>query len=364
MTGADPRLMGRSWHPQSPRIFCSLLDAEILSRTIAEASGGNGKYLRGRAQRIPSDPTLKGSQRANVSRRLSHHVRAPQSTSGLTVCLTSARFDVYGPAFFALPEYLSKSQYKSPDEPVNGAFQLGHGTKSHYFEWIYQRPELLSQFQNYMGGYRAGRPSWMDPNFYPIEENLVKGAIEEHGAVFLVDMGGGKGHDLQELNRKHATLPGILVLQDLKGVIEEAEASGLEEKIIPMEHDFFTEQPIIGAFAITTEIHQLTSLGARAYYMHSVLHNWPDSKAWDILTSLKPGLTRGYSKLLIFDNVIPDQGAHWLSTSLDMVMMSILSAIERTEQDWRTLLESAGFKVVKIWTYEPGTESLIEAELA
>ena len=47
-----------------------------------------------------------------------------------------------------------------------------------------------------------------------------------------------------------------------------------------------------------------------------------------------------------------------------MVMMSILSAIERTEQDWRTLLESAGFKVVKIWTYEPGTESLIEAELA
>ena len=203
----------------------------------------------------------------------------------------------------------------------------------------------------------------MDPNFYPIEENLIKGAKEEHGAVFLVDIGGGKGHDLQELNRKYATLPGKLVLQDLKAVIEEAKASGLE-KIIPMEHDFFTEQPIIGKFATTTNIHQLTSLGARAYYMHSVLHTFPDSKARDILTSLKPGLTRGYSKLLINENVIPDQGAHWLSTSLDMVMMSALSASERTEQDWQTLLESAGFKIVKIWTYEPGTESLIEAELA
>lgn len=97
--------------------------------------------------------------------------------------------------------------------------------------------------------------------------------------------------------------------------------------------------------------------------MHSCLHDWPDSKAHDILTSLKPGLIKGYSKLLINENVIPDKGAHWVSTGLDMVMMANFSASERTEQNWRVLLETAGFKIVKIWTYEPGTESLIEAEL-
>lgn len=97
--------------------------------------------------------------------------------------------------------------------------------------------------------------------------------------------------------------------------------------------------------------------------MHSCLHDWPDSKAHTILTSLKPSVTKGYSKLLINENVIPDRGAHWLSTALDIAMMANFSASERTEQNWRTLLESAGFKVVKIWTYEPGTESLIEAEL-
>ena len=204
----------------------------------------------------------------------------------------------------------------------------------------------------------------MDPNFYPVEENLVKDAKTEHDAVFLVDIGGGKGHDLQELHRKHPKLPGKLVLQDIKGVIEEAKASGLEEKIVPMEHDFFTKQPIIGTFTHTMENYLLTSLGARAYYIHSCLHNWPDSKAHDILTSLRPGLTKGYSKLLVNETVIPEEGAHWLSTSLDMVMMAISSACERTEQNWRVLLESAGFKVVKIWTYEPGSESLIEAELA
>ncbi|CAF9930697.1 hypothetical protein IMSHALPRED_008255 [Imshaugia aleurites] len=257
-------------------------------------------------------------------------------------------FGICGPAFFALPEHLSKTQYKNPDNPIDGAFQLGHGTKNHFFEWVSQRPERLSQFQHHMAGYRTGRPSWMDPNFYPVEQNLVEGAKTEDDAVFLVDVGGGKGHDLQELHRKHPTLPGKLVLQELKDVIEEASASGLGEKIVPMEHDFFTKQPV---------------LGARAYYMHSCLHDWPDSKAHEILTSLKPGLTKGYSKLLINENVIPDRGAHWVSTALDMVMMANFSACERTEQDWRALLESAGFKIVKIWTFEPGTESLIEAEV-
>jgi hypothetical protein len=93
----------------------------------------------------------------------------------------------------------------------------------------------------------------MDHGFYPVEENLVKGAKMTEDSTFLVDIGGGKGHDLQELRRKHPNLPGKLVLQDVKGVIEEASASGLEKKIVPMEHDFFTEQPIKGAFTNTIE---------------------------------------------------------------------------------------------------------------
>lgn len=60
--------------------------------------------------------------------------------------------------------------------------------------------------------------------------------------------------------------------------------------------------------------------------MHSCLHDWPDSKAHDILMSLNPGLKKGYSKLLINENVIPDQGTHWLSTALDMVMMANYSS--------------------------------------
>ena len=161
------------------------------------------------------------------------------------------RFEACGPSFLALPEHLSKVHYKNPDDPVNGSFQLGHDTKDGCFEWLMQRPELLSQFQNHMAGRRRGQPSWMDPGFYPVNETLVNGAKVEDVAVFLVDIGGGKGHDLQELHRKHPKLPGKLVLQDLKSVIEEAKRSGLDERIEPMEYDFFTKQPIRGISKVT-----------------------------------------------------------------------------------------------------------------
>lgn len=71
----------------------------------------------------------------------------------------------------------------------------------------------------------------------------------------------------------------------------------------------------------------------------------------------------GYSKLLINELVVPDFGATSSITSMDWLMMALGAVKERTEKQWRTLLADAGFKVAGIWTYEQGTESLIEAEL-
>lgn len=71
----------------------------------------------------------------------------------------------------------------------------------------------------------------------------------------------------------------------------------------------------------------------------------------------------GYSKLLINEIVIADHGAHHLSTSMDLLMMTVVAAEERTENSWSRLLKLAGLKLVKIWNFEIGTESVIEAEL-
>ena len=71
----------------------------------------------------------------------------------------------------------------------------------------------------------------------------------------------------------------------------------------------------------------------------------------------------GYSKVLINDFVIPDQNPPWLMTSLDLMMMGMSAATERTIKQWDALLSSVGLKIVQIWSHPDSTESLIEAEL-
>ncbi|MCJ1290611.1 hypothetical protein MMC34_002151 [Xylographa carneopallida] len=113
-----------------------------------------------------------------------------------------------------LPEYLAKTGYKNPHNAVDGPFQYGNDTKLHCFVWMSAHPEYFTQFGNFMAGYRQGRPSWMDTDFYPVNDRLVKGADTSTNSVFLVDVGGSLGRDIKEFQHKHPNVPGRLVLQD------------------------------------------------------------------------------------------------------------------------------------------------------
>lgn len=75
-------------------------------------------------------------------------------------------------------------------------------------------------------------------------------------------------------------------------------------------------------------------------------------------------MTPGYSKLLINENVIPATGADWEATALDIIMTTVFCSKERTRQDWDSIVEKAGLKVVKVWSSANSGVSLIECELA
>lgn len=98
--------------------------------------------------------------------------------------------------------------------------------------------------------------------------------------------------------------------------------------------------------------------------MHSIIHDWPDEEALEIIRSLVPAMKRGYSKLLINEFVLADAGAPWMLTSLDLALMTVLSARERTAAEFKTLIEGAGLKITGIYKHPLGLDSLIEAELA
>lgn len=104
----------------------------------------------------------------------------------------------------------------------------------------------------------------------------------------------------------------------------------------------------------------LTTLGARAYYFRSVLHDWDDEKCRIILNHIKAAMKPGYSKILINEFSIPLKSPCSFATHSDFFVMSLNAAVERTEKQWYDLIDSVGMRIEKVWTLEPDAESLLE----
>ncbi len=110
-------------------------------------------------------------------------------------------------------------------------------------------------------------------------------------------------------------------------------------------HDFFTPQPIIGTcpprLTRLDAVHGLSnlaaSLGARSYYLRSILHDWPDDKCVEILENLRLSMTSD-SVVLIDEIVLSEKGAPHRATQYDIIMMVATGAMERTGSEWRLFL--------------------------
>ncbi|KAF4448913.1 Sterigmatocystin 8-O-methyltransferase [Fusarium austroafricanum] len=249
------------------------------------------------------------------------------------------------PTFQGLPEFLAKTNYQVPKDANDSPVQYGLRTDKPFFSILRDNARLGKAFNGFMAGYAKARPRWVE--FYPYNERLAEPKPE---APWLVDVGGSLGHEILSLASVDASPPRRLVLQDLPTVIEEAKASGnLPKTIEAVPHDFFTPQPA-------------EYRGAQAYFMRLILHDWPDAECATILSHLRDAMVKDYSRLLINETVLRDVGAPWQQTSLDWTMMGMLVNRERTESQWRRLLEDSGLKITGI--FHKGSESVIEAMLA
>lgn len=72
----------------------------------------------------------------------------------------------------------------------------------------------------------------------------------------------------------------------------------------------------------------------------------------------------GYSKILLNEFAIPDRNACAFSMRSDFMVMALAGAVERTESEWKKLLEATGLKIDRIWTAEPESHSIIEASMS
>lgn len=121
----------------------------------------------------------------------------------------------------------------------------------------------------------------------------------------------------------------------------------------------------VSVYAIFASFQVLTVQGARVYYTHFVLHDWPDDKCRDILRKLMTAMKPGYSKILLNESVLPDKDCPSFFAAGDINMMSILAGIMRTRRQWTELIESVGLELVEIKTspHSGDVEGVIEAML-
>ena len=106
-----------------------------------------------------------------------------------------------------------------------------------------------------------------------------------------------------------------------------------------------------------------SSVGARAYYMHIVLHDWTDADAIKILKNIAVAMDREYSRILVHELVLTPTKTHPLASASDLNMMACYSSGERTYQTWLKIFNAAGLDVVNVWSASASTESIIEARL-
>ncbi|KAJ5935381.1 hypothetical protein N7466_004928 [Penicillium verhagenii] len=242
-----------------------------------------------------------------------------------------------------LPGYLAKTSYKEPTDINVNNYSDSDPDGFNFFGRLQASPTYFEAFTGHMEAWTTWKTPWT--NVYDTTQ-LLEGANLDNGSALVVDVGGNTGIDISHVLAAHPDLPaGSLVLQDLPEIIAKAK---VDRRITAMTHDFFLPQPV---------------KGARAYFMHAVLHDWPDEKAKELLGNTRDAMVKGYSKLFIYDIVLPPTGASISQTTMDVQMMTLLAAAERTESEWKQLLTDSGLKICKFWPDPQQYEIIIEAEI-
>ncbi|KAJ5085888.1 hypothetical protein N7532_010659 [Penicillium argentinense] len=225
-----------------------------------------------------------------------------------------------------LPEYFHANGWTCPNDGFDGPFQFAMGTDVHYFDFLSSHEYYGQAFNTVMSSsFRRRGRDWFE--FFPVAKRLQ--GVKDTDAL-IVDIGGGQGEDLKNFRTQFPSLPGTLILQDLQAVVEGAHAlPGIEAQ----GYNFFEPQPV---------------RGARVYFMRTVLHDWPDRQAAQILGRVRDAMS-DESILLISETLLPESGVLLSSVISDMQMMGSFASLERTEEQWRTLLEDCGFELVSVW---------------
>ena len=149
----------------------------------------------------------------------------------------------------------------------------------------------------------------------------------------LVDVGGGEGGLLATILAANPALRGILF--DLSHVVATAgallERAGVADRCEVVGGSFFETVPE----------------GADAYLLKSIIHDWDDPAAIEILRTCRAAMA-DTGRLLVVEPVIQPGNEPDRAKFSDLNMLVMLGGRERTADDFERLYAEAGFRLTSI----------------
>jgi hypothetical protein len=188
-----------------------------------------------------------------------------------------------------------------------------------------QNPEAGAIFRAVMG-------TSPTENYAPVADGW---SFPKTGVV--ADLGGGGGALIRAVLERYPNLHGMLV--DRPASIEAAAAH------------FQKSATANRCQLIAADLSESVPLGADVYILKHVLHGYTDENAIAILRHCRAVVPRAGS-LLVIEVVLPDMVSgpapelvgRFMS---DLNMMAVTSGRERSEREWRELMERAGFTLMR-----------------
>ncbi len=193
-----------------------------------------------------------------------------------------------------------------------------------HFEFLAKHPEKAAVFNAAMAEYTRAAARGI----------IARGGFSRFGTV--VDVGGGDGTLLAEILKAVPAARGVLF--DLPAGLEPAvrtlSGAGVADRCDVIGGDFFTTVPG----------------GADAYLLKSVLHDWDDDKAAEILRQCRTAMAPG-GRVLAVEPVLPstvDSPAVTGVVMSDLNMLVNTGGRERTADEFGTLFQAAGLELAAI----------------
>ncbi len=201
------------------------------------------------------------------------------------------------------------------------------------FEWLAKHPVEASMFSETMVGFHGAEPE------------AVAKAYDFSQFETAIDIGGATGNLLTAILSHHRQPRGVLfdmphVLRDAPAFIK---ARGLTDRITIESGSFFESVPA------TTG----------AYLLSHIIHDWSEAQCLTILGNCRRAM-KPNSRLLIIEMVLPTGNTPHPGKMLDIIMLTFAGGQERTEPEYRELLQKAGFRLTQVVPTESAV-SVVEA---